>query len=539
MAAGAFPAYGRPVVDGHLEVERKYDVDGAFAPPTPEQLAALPGIAAVDQPVEHLLQAGYFDTPDLRLFRARVTLRRRTGGPDAGWHLKLPAEGGARLELHARLGRSVRKPPASLLSPVVGLLRGAEVGPIATLHTRRVVTALRNGAGRVLAEMADDTVTATVPASASATPSGTGAAEVLTWREIEVELVDGDESLLAAVGERLVAAGAAPSPRASKLGRAIASRLPDAGPKPVQRGKRGLRAGDVVLAALRAQVSALQAADVLLRTDQPDAVHRIRVACRRLRSILAAFRPVIGRGTADPLREELSWLSGALSTARDEEVALGHLRAVVAAEPVELVLGPVAARLQQTAIRAAQAGHAGAVETLSGSRYLRLLDDLHALLDDLRALLDDPPVPTPAGKAAPPVLRAALRRAARRLERQLERASRVRGDGRDEALHDVRVAAKRLRDTAEVARPELGRPAKELVRVTTRLQRALGEQQDAVVTREHCRRLAIAAHAAGESSFSYGRLHALEEFRAARALSAVEELEPRLRKVLGAARTKP
>ena len=86
---------------GHLEVETKYDVDDDFVVP---ELTGLDGVATVDPPVEHSLEAVYFDTTDLRLLRARVTMRRRTGGTDAGWHLKLPA-GTARREVHAPLGR--------------------------------------------------------------------------------------------------------------------------------------------------------------------------------------------------------------------------------------------------------------------------------------------------------------------------------------------------------------------------------------------------------------------------------------------------
>ena len=85
---------------GHLEVERKFDVDAGFALP---DLGDVDGVASADAPVEHGLEAVYHDTADLRLARARVTLRRRTGGHDAGWHLKLPAAAGAR---RARPSRS-------------------------------------------------------------------------------------------------------------------------------------------------------------------------------------------------------------------------------------------------------------------------------------------------------------------------------------------------------------------------------------------------------------------------------------------------
>jgi CHAD domain-containing protein len=508
------------VFSQHLEVERKYDVDASYGQPSAADLAALPGVAGVAEPVEHLLEAGYFDTPDLRLFRGRVTLRRRTGGPDAGWHLKLPAAGGARRELHAPLGRAVRNPPAPLLAAVAGLLRGAAVGPAATLRTRRVVTALRHADGRVLAELADDSVSATVP--------GFEEAEVLAWREVEVELVDGDESLLDAIGELLAAAGARPSATASKLGRALASRIGDSGG---QRRTGDPSAGDVVQDAVRSQVGALQAADLMLRTGQPDAVHQIRIAARRLRSILADFAAVLDSGDTEPLREELAWLGGELSAARYDQVALSHLRKLVAAEPVELVLGPVAARLQQADLHAGEAGFAAAGATLADPRYLRLLDALHALLDA-------GPSGDLAGGPARPVLRRAVRRATKRLDRRVVRAGRVRADQRDQALHDIRKAAKRLRYTAEVTADELGRPGRQAVKAAKKIQQTLGERQDTVVTREHCRRLAIAATAAGESAFAYGRLHALEQARAERVVARFEALEPKLHPLLRAARKK-
>lgn len=214
------PAYGRPVVTEQLEVERKYDVDHGFVVPT---LTGVPGVALVAPPVAHALEAVYLDSGDLRLVRARVTLRRRTGGADEGWHLKLPA-GAARRELHLPLTADAG-PPEELLAAVDGILAGAAVGPVVMLRTRRVVTVLRDDADRVLAELADDTVQATVlPAAPGEQP------ERRSWREVEVELVAGEEPLLDAVGELLVAAGARPSPRASKLATALAGRLAGGAP---------------------------------------------------------------------------------------------------------------------------------------------------------------------------------------------------------------------------------------------------------------------------------------------------------------------
>jgi CHAD domain-containing protein len=499
-----------------LEVERKFDVGPEFAVP---DLTGLGEVAAVEGPVEHDLEAVYYDTSDLRLIGSRITLRRRTGGTDEGWHLKLPADDGARWERHSPLGRAVKRPPRAVIAPVLGVLRGAPAGPVTTLRTRRLVTLLRDADGRVLAEVADDTVTATTPAPDPSTP-----VEVRSWREVEVELGSGDVDLLAAVAERLVAVGARPSESASKVGRALAGRL--AATPPLAEGPQsGLSAGEVVVDALRAQVAALQTADVMVRTNRPDAVHKLRVAARRLRSITAAVRPVLDRTATDPLREELRWLGRELSEARDDEVAVAHLRDLVAAEPEELVLGPVAARLQQTALKAALEGQERAVETLSTPRYLRLLDDLHSLLAE-------PPLIGPASGPAGGPLRKAVRKSGRRLRRRLESASGAVGVERTAALHEVRKAAKRARYTGELASDVLGRRAAKLVTAMEEVQDTLGEGQDSAVTRQLCLSLGIAASAAGENAWTYGRLHGLEQARADRADRAFWELAPSLPRVL-------
>src|SRR4051794_21534138 len=228
----------------HVEVEQKFDVSPDFVLP---DLCAVDGVAAVEAPEERELEAVYHDTADLRLARGRVTMRRRTGGPDAGWHVKLPAAAGARRELHSPLGRAGRVPPKAVAAPVRGIVRSAPLGPVAMLRTRRLVTLLRAADGRVLAEVADDTVTGTALSAAPGEP-----AAVQVWRELEVELVDGDEPLLGAVGERLIEAGARPSPSPSKLSRVLAERLAAGGGAPAEPtgaggGEGG--AGEGVLAA--------------------------------------------------------------------------------------------------------------------------------------------------------------------------------------------------------------------------------------------------------------------------------------------------
>ncbi len=514
----------------HLEIESKYDVPPSYVVP---DLAGTDGVASADAPAEHRLEAQYFDTADLRLARARITLRRRTGGTDDGWHVKLPAARGARRELHQPLGRAVRRPPKAVVAPLAGVLRGAVPVPVALLRTDRVVRVLRDAEGRPVAEVADDTVHATRLGGAE------GAAEVRSWREVEVELLDGGRELLAAVGERLVAAGAEPTVRASKVARAVG--LAEDGPaapggpelrdRTAGRGKKGRRdagpsAGTVVVDVLRAEVTALQLADVGLRLGADDGLRRMRIACRRLRAVLAAFRPVLQREATDPLRAELRWLAERLSGARDEEIAFAGLRAAVAELPVELVLGPVVARLQSGEVAARARGTALAAGLVAERRHTDLLDGLHALLAD-------PPWTPEAGKPAERVLPGVLRREARRLRSAADAAASLAGPERTEALHAVRRVARRTRYTADVLAPVLGAPAQDVAKAAKRTQRLLGALQDLVVVGEHSRRLAISAHAAGEPGFTYGLLLGRAEAAAREATRAFDARWPGLAQRLG------
>lgn len=195
-----------------IERERKYEVGPDFTVP---DLAQVPEVAAVAAPRTYRLSATYFDTPGLRLVRARITLRRRTGGSDAGWHLKLPA-GADRREVHAPLGRATDTVPGELAGLVAQHAGGEPLRPVARLRTTRVVRNLTGADGRVLAEVADDRVRGELPAGE---PGGWRVTS--SWREVEVELVTGPAGLLAAVGDRLRQAGAAPSAAPSKLSRVL------------------------------------------------------------------------------------------------------------------------------------------------------------------------------------------------------------------------------------------------------------------------------------------------------------------------------
>jgi hypothetical protein len=204
--------------DSSLEIERKYAVDADFVLP---DLSVVPGVAAVTGPRTYHLTAVYHDTPGQRLAAARITLRRRTGGTDAGWHLKLPAGTGVRREVHAPLGPGTEGVPAELADLVSEQTGGERLRPIARLQTTRTVRHLVDSAGQVLAEVADDEVTGSLPDQDSGQTESRGDPDAwqtaIAWREVEIELARGPDGLLDAAGTVLLDAGAHPSPAASKL----------------------------------------------------------------------------------------------------------------------------------------------------------------------------------------------------------------------------------------------------------------------------------------------------------------------------------
>ena len=202
----------------HVEIEQKFEADEDFGRP---DFGGLPGVTAA-APVVYRLAATYFDTAGDRLAANKITLRRRTGGTDEGWHLKLPKADGNRQELHEPLGDSRDTVPERLAARVAEVTGGRPLAPIAQLDTERTVVTLTRDDGRAVAEVADDMVTARRLNSPAGGPDP-GAGQPLRWREVEVEVPEPEPELQQAAAGLLRAAGARPSGQASKLGRLLSS----------------------------------------------------------------------------------------------------------------------------------------------------------------------------------------------------------------------------------------------------------------------------------------------------------------------------
>lgn len=507
------------MADSKREIERKYEATAQTRLP---DLSRVAGVSAVVHRGVSELDAVYHDTEDLRLAAGSLTLRRRTGGSDAGWHLKFPVASGIRDELQEPLSDTLPRSFAGLLR---SRLRGSELVPVVRLRTARDVHHLVDTEGATLAEVAVDTV------RAERLTGGDGTA---AWTEIEVELAEnGDPALLDAVERRLRKAGVRPSAMPSKMARALAETAAEQNRKEGAGGTTPPRTtGDHVLAYIRRQTEAIVALDPAVRRDLPDSVHQMRVATRRLRSALRTYRRILDRSVTDPVGDELKWLAAELGIDRDQEVLDARLRAGLAALPRTLVLGPVHSRLRIRSVTRRGGSRHRTVAVLDGERYL-------ALLECLDTLLAAPPLLPDASRAPERALPRAVLKEYARLAARVGRALELPpGHDRDLALHDARKAAKRARYAAEAARPALGKPAKRFAKQMKAVQTLLGDHQDSVVARDALRTLAAQAHAAGESAFTWGLLYGREEAAAAageRELPGVWERasRPRVRAALG------
>lgn len=481
------------MADTKREIERKYEATPDTRLP---DLTRIPGVAEAEEHGVTELDAVYYDTEDLRLAASGITLRRRTGGTDAGWHLKLPVAPGVRDEITADLCDEV---PGELTTLVRARTRGAPLVPVVRLLSSRAVRLLRDADGTALAELSRDAVVA---------ERLHGEGRTAQWDEIEIELADGaDPAFLDGADKKLRKAGLRAAASPSKLARA----LDETGGGPAVRPEPGepRTAGDHITAYLREETEALLAHEPGVRRDLPDAVHQMRVATRRLRSALRTYRKILDREATQPLIDELKWLAGELGAARDQEVLAERLRDRVAELPATLVLGPVEARLTAWAVSGDADTRAVALAALDSDRCLRLLDALDALLAD-------PPLLKAAGKAPDAAIPDAVLREYRRVSGRVEHALALApGPERDTALHEARKAAKRARYAAEAATPALGRPARRFGKRMKTVQKVLGDHQDSVVARDAARDLAVAAHLAGESAFTWGLLYGHEQATAA------------------------
>ncbi|NMI02308.1 CHAD domain-containing protein [Pseudonocardia acidicola] len=471
------------------------------------RLAGLPGVSTVAADPQQVLETERYDTDDLRLSAAGIELSLHRGDGTAHWQLRLPdGDDEELLRLPAAVpdveGVDPDGPPGELDELIRGVRRDRPVRPVGRVRTVRVRTGLRGAGERLLAELVQDEVTIATLG---------GSTDLSSWTEIELRRVEGDAGLLTAVEQRIREIGAAPAPRGAAA--ALDRLLIPAPPRRRRAGKKG-SAGAVLMDYVGTQVDRIAEQDLRARRDEPDAVHQLRVAARRLRSALQAYGPLLDCSRTRPLVAELRWLGQALAPARDIDVLRERITAQLDRTEPELVLGPVRAQVTRYFARAEAEARAAMLTELDGQRYT-------ALRLALSELLTDPPLTRRAARPARRELPRLAARSARKLERAVTGALAADGTHRAEAVHTARKKSKRLRYATEVARPAVGGDAKRFGRALKGMQRALGDHQDMVVARGVLRELGAQAHSAGENGFTFGLLYG-------RDVKAAQQIEARL-----------
>ena len=456
-------------------------------------------LAAVAQPTRRF-QTTYYDTPDLRLARWGCSLRHRS---DEGWTLKLPTQ-------HAGRGASpllVRgeytyegeagRPPDAALWLVAAYLRGSETRPVARLRTVREPVRLEAADGTPMAELVLDEVSVLE-----------GRRLVERFREIEVEVAPAtsDETLAVILAE-LRAAGAVPADPVPKYVRALGTRawLPNE----VLLGEVGpmSSAGPLVRNAIAASVDRYLRQEPGVRLgEDPEAVHQARVATRRLRSDLRTFAPLLEETWASELGEKLRWLGGLLGGARDADVLHARIRKLAESLPEDD--RPAGAKLAAELTTDREQARVRLLEGFAEDRYIGVVQ---VLVDAARAPRLLPDAHQPARDLAPGLL-------ARPWKKLRSDVRALADPPPDEALHEVRIRAKRLRYASEAVAPVLGRRAARLARAAADLQEILGEHHDAVVAGALLRDRGTGAPS--EVAFAAGELAGLERAAADRARAA-------------------
>jgi triphosphatase len=474
---------------------------------------------AIDtRPVERWLQAAgdvvtrggtkrfvdtYADTDDWRLYRAGYSLRLRVGHGGTEATMKSLSAGANGLRDRTEIAEplpagSLETLPASA-GPVGRRVRAVAgshaIRPRFQVRTRRQ-TYLVSSNGSAAAEVALDTTTIPV--------EGREPARLLRV-EVETNGVSTPD-LADFVGKMRDACGLTPASmskfEAGLLARSLApQRSLDLGSLEISRESS---VEELAFAVLRQHFAALLRKEGGTRLgEDPEQLHDMRVATRRVRAAIALFEAVLPAEVVG-LREELGWVASALGAVRDLDVLIEQLEK----------WGRPAQRLDDRAVDAVAGvlsadrdqARANLVQTLDSPRYERLLAELTAVLRH-GPVSASPSSRVAAVDAAPSLIKERYRKV-RRGGRRIDRTS------RPADYHRLRIRAKRLRYALQFLAPIYGKEVTALIRRTVRLQDLLGAHQDAevavarfeaIVAEEGNDLSPAAAFAMGEIAERYGK----------------------------------
>ena len=393
----------------------------------------------------------YYDTAGGRLGHAGFVLRRRIENGKGLWRLSVVCDGITTLDVEAPGGPA--GPPEELGELVSAASAGFELTPV--LRARTHATGLRVKKGsRSLAKV-----------SVAAIALLDGQRATRSFSELELEQLAADRKELARLEAALLKAGAEKMDGTGPLDQALAGEPQPELPLPSAELEQLRR-------YLRHQYARMLAHDPGVRVgSEPEDLHQLRVATRRLRSVLKTSAPILDRAWVDEIRGELAWLGGEVGPARDLDVLIPYLRQEAGSlDPADRkALVPLFKKLQLQHASARRA----VLRALRSERYL-------ALLASIEAAAAGPP---PGGTGS---LRTEVENEFKKLRKAM---SAVDADPTDEAIHQARINGKRARYATELLEDELGKPGAKLLAAAKDFQDAAGEHHDSVVAEARIRAL--------------------------------------------------
>lgn len=427
------------------------------------------------------LFAVYFDTPDLALRSAGTALRiRQEGGGRVQTFKAKPSDGepGGGVGLQTRIEIEV---PTHRTTPDLALIANDEarrkvetlVGekplePVFTTDFKRTLWDIAIGDSVI--ELALDR---------GAIRSGKREAQI---HEAELELKSGQAKDILVLAKLLLqrvdfrVMGESKATRGYRLFTNETQVPVKAVDAPVEPTDTAWQALVAMLGETTGQMFANEA--IVLDGRDPEGVHQARIAVRRARALLSAFRPVLRKKARRRLAKRLGWMQAALGPARDWDVFLDEtLDPLIAEHPDNAALKA----FRKKACRARTDAYDQARAAIHSRDYAKLQLALIGFAFTTHPAAQK----TPARTFAHDLLLervAAVRRLAGDDPRSLPETDQ----------HALRLELKKLRYAAEFFRPLHGRTSKPLISTTKKLQDCLGALNDAVVARGLVESLATA-----------------------------------------------
>jgi triphosphatase len=528
----------RKWIPDHQEIEWQFDAtDLESVERWLEENPSVSGLAVYPMETKDLADT-YYDTEDWRFYRAGYALRVRRDGKNVGVTMKAlapPEDGGLkkRREISEPLRSGGARALATARGPVGDRLRllagNQDLRPLFEIRTRRKVFELRSedqadsldaSAGEVVVGPEGD-IRYKEESSVSAEEVTVDALGGIHKREIghvlaevaldESEFSGGDEGArLSRIEVEVADEGAGSYDGVAGFVDQLQSSLelrptgtskfetglcvaglqpavaPDFGSNEID---ASMSAGEVAFAILRRHFAKMLAHEPGVRLgEDPEELHDMRVATRRLRAALKLYKEVLPK-RAERYERDLRHFAGSLGEVRDLDVQLERLagEASGGGEVMEDVVAALEERRVEMRRRM--------LEALDSSRYERFVASFSGTLRRGRR-------PAPTG----PILEVAPGLVRRRYKKVRKDVKSLTADSPPEDFHDLRKKGKHLRYALEPLRGIYGKPAERVVELLKSVQDDLGDNQDLIVAAGLMRELGLAGDLPPRVSFSLGAI---------------------------------